>query len=150
MAEHARGEFVAGLGWSCTNCDTFYCPAVQADPVEVYKRQVEAARVDLLRRLVTPTWKRVGWEPRRWAGAKHTDPIDEAREFTRLDHVDGIVMVPLALLKALVERRECSARHDFTADEDGPHPWVTYATCRIAEGHDGQHSNGYHRWSADA
>lgn len=115
--------------------------------VEAYKAAVEEARVDLLKRVGTPMWQRVGWAPRHWNGWELRDPLDEAREFARKPDVDGVVMVPLALLKALVERRECGARKDFGWDEDGPHGcWTTYAVCRVAEGHKGEHSNGYHRW----
>lgn len=28
---HTRGEFVLGLGWSCIEDDTFYCPVVNAN-----------------------------------------------------------------------------------------------------------------------
>lgn len=27
---HTRGEYVYGLGWSCVEDDTFYCPVVNA------------------------------------------------------------------------------------------------------------------------
>lgn len=103
----------------------------------------EASRIDLLRRVVRPMWKRAGWEPRPHGP---TDPQDEARVYATLPAPSGSVAVPLSLLRALVERKECGSLREFHADEDGPHSWTTYARCRIAEGHDGQHSNGYHRW----
>lgn len=108
-----------------------------------YQAEVEAARIELLRRVGPPMWKRVGWKPR---DQRTVDPLDEARYFARQKDVDGVVLIPLSLLRAVVERRECSARRDFTRDEDGPTSWTTYAVCRVAEGHEGDHSNGYFGW----
>lgn len=130
-----------------TGSGTYVPEARRVSSPAEYLAEVDRSRVDMLRRVVTPMWQRVGWEPRFWLGRKHGDPIDEAREFARLAEVDGVVLVPRALLRALVERKECSARRDFHADEDGPTSWVTHAVCRVAEGHDGDHNNGYHRWS---
>lgn len=114
--------------------------------VQKYLTKVEERRVEIMKRVGKPMWMRQGWKPSGCIYDRHRDPLDEARCLARQEPVGGVVMLPASLLKALVERKECSARCDFDRDEDGPTSWVTHAVCRVAEGHEGAHSNGYFSW----
>lgn len=86
------------------------------------------------------------WKPRNLGGSIYYDPRDELAYWA--DSTDEpMVAVPVATLRAAAELRVCRASTVSNGDEDGPFTSPVTLHCKKAEGHRGDHFNGYASWS---
>lgn len=85
------------------------------------------------------------WEPGNRGGTIYQDPKDELAYWIARAGKDPMIAVPVNLLHAIANRRECNETIVVNGDEDGPLAPMT-VRCIKEVGHFYRHSNGFTTW----